>query len=138
MASEFPDIPHHMRRVYRRFQQWRSAHTGRLPIPERLWRAAVELAREHGVFRTSKVLRLEYGKLKQLVEAASPAVKRRVVKTRAAFRPAPGGKRRRSAVPRRASSIAPPAFVELLTPRSGSLPGAVVELEGPHPLRRRR
>ena len=57
MASELPDIPHNMRRVYRRFQQWRSAHTGRLRIPERLWAAAVGLAREHGVFRTSKVLR---------------------------------------------------------------------------------
>ena len=131
MADEFPDIPHNLRRVYRRFQQWRSAHTGRLPIPERLWRAAVELAREHGVFRTSKVLRLEYGKLKQLVEAASPAVKRRVVKTRAALRPAPGGKRRRSAVPRRARSIAPPTFLELLAPRAGNSPECRVELEGP-------
>lgn len=72
MANEIPDIPHNMRRVYERFQQWRSVHTGvRLPIPERLWRAAVDVAGEHGVCRKSKVLRLEYGKLKGLVEAGS-------------------------------------------------------------------
>ena len=99
MASEFPDIPHTMRRVYRRFERWRSAHTGRLPIPERLWAAAAELAREHGAFRTSKVLRLEYGKLKQLVEAAS-----RTTKARAALGAVPGGERRRSAVLRRGRS----------------------------------
>jgi hypothetical protein len=131
MASEFLDIPHNMRRIYRRFERWRSAHTGRLPIPERLWTAAVGLAREHGVFRTAKVLRLEYGKLKQLVEGASRAVKRRAAKAPAALRQAPGGERRRSAVPRRARSIAPPAFVELITPRAGSSPECRVELEGP-------
>jgi hypothetical protein len=43
MTSEFPDIPHNMREVCRRFERWRSAHTGRL------WAAAAELAREHGV-----------------------------------------------------------------------------------------
>ena len=49
MAQESPDIPHNMRKIYRRFERWRSAHTARLPIPERLWAVAVELAREHGV-----------------------------------------------------------------------------------------
>jgi hypothetical protein len=33
MANELPVIPHNMRKVQRRFEQWRSAHTGRLPIP---------------------------------------------------------------------------------------------------------
>jgi hypothetical protein len=35
MARESPDIPHSMRKVFRRFERWRSAHTARLPIPER-------------------------------------------------------------------------------------------------------
>jgi len=118
MVSELPDIPHNMRKVQRRFEQWRSAHTGRLPIPERLWRAATELAREHGVFHTSKVLHLEYGKLKQLLEAASLAVRRPV-------------KRAPRSRARRARSIAPPAFVELIAPRPGSSPECRVELEGP-------
>jgi hypothetical protein len=72
MATERADIPHGMRRVYRRFERWRSAHTGRLPIPEPLWAVAAEVAREHGVFHTAKVLRLEYGKLKRMVPAARP------------------------------------------------------------------
>jgi hypothetical protein len=75
MASELSDIPHNMRRLYRRFERWRNAHTGRLPIPDCLWAAATELARQHGVFAAAKALRLEYGKLKQLAEATVSALK---------------------------------------------------------------
>jgi hypothetical protein len=119
MANELrPDIPDGMRKVQLRFEQWRSAHTGRLPIPERLWWAATELAREHGVFHTAKALHLDYGKLKQLLEAASPGVK---------------GQVKRAPVSRwgRARSTAPPTFVELRAPRSGSFLECRVELEGP-------
>jgi len=35
-----------------------------------LWASAAAVAREHGVFRTAKILRLEYGKLKRMAEAA--------------------------------------------------------------------
>jgi hypothetical protein len=59
-----PDIPNKIQKVSRRFERWRSRHSGRLPIPRRLWAAAVELAREHGVFHTAKALHLEYAKLK--------------------------------------------------------------------------
>jgi len=111
------EIPNNMRKVYRRFQRWRSLHTGRLPIPEPLWAAAAEVAREQGVFPTAKALRLEYGKLKQRVEAAGPAAKRQVAKA-----PAAGP---------RLARPAPPAFVELIAPRANSFPAGVVELEGP-------
>jgi len=118
MARESPDIPNSMRKVCRRFERWRSAHTGhRLPIPKRLWAAAAELAREHGVFPTAKALRLEYGKLKQLVEAAGP-----VARSRGAKAPA--------AAPRRARSTAPSAFVELLTSPAAGLAECLIELEG--------
>jgi len=119
MANEIPDIPPDIQRLYRRFERWRSAHTGRLPIPERLWTAAAELARKHGVSPTAKALHLEYGRLKERAEAAGPAAKRRSVKVRT---------RVRRRVP---SATSPPTFVELMAPRSGSLPSAVVELEGP-------
>lgn len=69
MASEFPDIPHNMRKVCRRFERWRRAHTGRLPIPERLWASAVELALEHGLHRTARALRLDYYSLKKRLSA---------------------------------------------------------------------
>lgn len=119
MTSEIPDIPPSMRKVYRRLNRWRSARTGRLPIPERLWTAAADMAREQGVFPTAKALHLEYGKLKERAEAAGLVVKRR-------------GAKARTRVRRRArSSTSPPTFVELMAPRPGSFRGAVVELEGP-------
>jgi len=123
MASELPDIPHNMRKVYRRFERWRGARTGRLPIPKPLWAAAVELARQQGVFHTAKGLRLEYGKLKQLVEAASPVAKGRMAKA--------ASPKARATAPRRARSTAPRAFVELITPRSGGSPECRLEMEGP-------
>jgi len=117
MARQSPDIPDSMRKVCRRFERWRSAHTGRLPIPKGLWAAAVELARQHGVFPTAKALRLEYGKLKQLVEAAGP-----VARSKGAKAPA--------AAPRRARSTAPPTFVELLSSPAAGLAECLIELEG--------
>ncbi|HEV2690171.1 MAG TPA: hypothetical protein VGV35_16550 [Bryobacteraceae bacterium] len=118
MTREIPVIPPNMLKVYQRLKRWRGSHTGRLPIPERLWTAATKLAREHGIFHTAKVLRLEYGKLKQLVEAANPVEKRQV-------------KRMPLSRSRRARPIAPPAFVELIAPRPGSSHECRVELEGP-------
>ena len=107
MPREVADVPDGMRRVYGQFSRWRKAHTGRLPIPDALWASAAELAREHGVFRTAKVLRLEYGKLKRLA-GASKSVARK------------GARRRES----------PPSFLELLTPGArGS--ECLIELEGP-------
>lgn len=77
-----------MQRVYRRFERWRRSHRGRLPIPEALWESAAEVAREHGVCRTAKTLRLEHNKLKRMVESAKPAV-RRVRRVRRAPTPQP-------------------------------------------------
>lgn len=118
MANEIPDIPPKMQKVYRRLRRWRSSHARRVPIPESLWAAAGELAREHGINPTAKALHLEYGKLKQRAEVGMPTVKKRVAK-------APAD------VPRRARRSTSPTFVELMAPPPGSVPGAVVELEGP-------
>ena len=68
-------VPAGMLRLCRRFECWRKGHKGRLPIPEQLWASAAQAAREHGVFRTAKVLRLEYSKLKRMVEASRPSPK---------------------------------------------------------------
>src|SRR5579863_9942869 len=115
MASEIPDIPIAMRKVYRRLNRWRSSHARRVPLPDSLWAAAGELAREHGINRTAKALHLEYGKLRARAEGVGAAKQRRVKVPSAAVRRAP--------------LTAPPRFVELMAPRSGSLAGAVVELE---------
>ena len=73
------EIPDGMRRVCRRFERWRKGHEARLPVPEGLWASAAQAARKHGVFRTAKVLRLEYGKLKRMMESAAPSPKRTAV-----------------------------------------------------------
>jgi len=117
MANEIPEISPDMRKIYLRLRRWRSSHARRVPLPDSLWAAAGELAREHGINRTAKALHLEYGKLKQRAEAVGAAKQRGVKATSAAVRRAP--------------SIASPRFVELMAPRLGTLPGAVVELEGP-------
>jgi hypothetical protein len=95
------ELPANMQRVCRRFELWRKSHRGRLPIPERLWASAAAVAREHGVFRTAKVLRLEYGKLKRLAEAAD-----------------------------RSPQPTPTAFLELM-PQGVGAPDCLIELESP-------
>ena len=99
------EVPTGMRRIYRRLERWRGSHQGRLPIPEALWAAAAELAREHGVGRTAQILHLEHGKLKRMVKSAAPVV-------------------RRAAVP-------PAGFLELVAPQAVGVTECVIELEGP-------
>ena len=104
MASKEPfEVPVGMRRVCRRFERWRKGHKARLPIPEALWAAAAEAAREHGVFRVSKALHLEYGKLKRMVETG-PALAQ--------------------------TAMAPTTFMELMPSQAVSLAECLIELEG--------
>ena len=63
------EIPAGLKEARERFEQWRSSHTGRRPIPESLWVLASELARQHGVFRTAQVL----GRLQQAQAAHANA-----------------------------------------------------------------
>jgi hypothetical protein len=116
-ANQDPNIPHDMKKIHRRFVQWRSSHTGRLPIPEPMWTAAAEVARKCGINETAKVLHLEYGKLKEKTLALK---KGEVVE------------RCRTTVPGRTrKQPGPPAFVELFAPPSlGSSLECRVELEG--------
>jgi hypothetical protein len=88
--------------VRARFEQWRQIRQGKAAIPDELWAAAMDVARRNGVNRTAAALRLDGGKLKRLMVAA-------------------GG------VPEK---VAPPAFVELISPRPQSLPECTIELEG--------
>jgi hypothetical protein len=104
MAATAPVIPIEMSKVYRRLERWRSSSTGRRPIPASLWASAADLARQHGVNRTAQALRLEYNKLKEMVDSTSPVARRRAVK---------------------------PAFVELLPASVTSSAEATIEVEGP-------
>jgi hypothetical protein len=85
-----------------RFEQWRSSRSRKSPIPDELWKLAIDAARQQGVNRTAQQLRLDAGKLKRLLVANSP---------------------RRSKTRRR------PRFVELIAPVTAATPGCVIEFE---------
>jgi hypothetical protein len=103
MTAAEAEVPVAMRRVYRRLERWRKQRTGRERIPEALWAAAAELAREHGVNPVSRVLRLEFNHLKRLAESSGPTVRKRRVM---------------------------PAFVELMAPQTAVAPTCIIEVEG--------
>ncbi len=54
-----------------RFDLWRKTRKHGSPIPEMLWASAVELAREHGLHRTARALRLNYYSLKERLSAVA-------------------------------------------------------------------
>jgi len=83
MANEIPDIPPDMRKVYLRLRRWRSSHARRVPLPDSLWAAAGELARQHGINRTAKALHLEFGELKERAEALGPDDSKKILEAKA-------------------------------------------------------
>ena len=88
--------------VQARFEDWRRKRQGRTAIPDELWSAASQLARRHGVNRVAAALRLDGGKLKRRMTVSGPTSKRTV----------------------------PPAFVELIAPRTSGVVECTIELEG--------
>jgi len=59
--------------VRRRFEQWRRTRSGRSPIPEPLWDAAVKMAGAYGLHRTAKALRVNYYSLKKRMDREATA-----------------------------------------------------------------
>lgn len=94
----------------KQIERWRQTGAKRSAMPNALWGAAAELAREHGVYAAARALRLSYGSLRTRTEAAGDT--------------------------RRARTASPPprvTFVELPTamlPASADSSGAVVEVVG--------
>ena len=88
--------------VRTQFEEWRSGRAGKSPIPDELWSAAIQAARQEGVNRTAQQLHLDAGKLKRLLIVA-------------------GDRERRA--PRK------PRFVELIAPAAASIPGCLIEFE---------
>jgi hypothetical protein len=103
MAAAETEVPVAMRKVYRRLERWRKQRTGRARIPEALWAAAGELAREHGVNPVSRVLGLEFNHLKRITESGRQTMRRRRVMS---------------------------AFAELIAPQPAVAPTCIIELEG--------
>lgn len=58
-------IPEAIVQLQRQFDQFRNTRPVRTKLPEPLWQAAVELAREHGIYSVAHPLRLDYVGLKK-------------------------------------------------------------------------
>ena len=85
-----------------RFEEWRSSRSRKSPIPDELWKLAIDAARQQGVNRAAQQLRLDAGKRKRCLVAADP---------------------RRPKAPRQ------PRFVELIAPATTVSPECVIEFE---------
>ena len=57
--------------LQRRLAELRSTRPHRTKLPEAVWQAAVELAREHGVYSVAHPLGLDYTQLKKRLEGAA-------------------------------------------------------------------
>jgi len=96
-----PLIPEPIVQLQRRLDQLRSAQPRRTKLPESLWHAAVELARQHGVYFVAHPLRLDYM----------------------------GLKKRLGGVPSPRRKAAKPAFVELVAPHPATLEEYIIEFD---------
>ena len=101
MNRESTPIPEPVARLQRQLEQFRTNQSGRTKLPESLWQAAVELARQHGVYPVAYPLRLDYTRLKKRLGGA-PTSRRKATK---------------------------PAFVELAAPPRAQLDECVIEFE---------
>ena len=98
--SKLP-IPEPITQLQRQLDQFRSSQSQRTKLPESLWQAAVELARQHGVYAVAHPLRLDYMGLKKRL-GEPPSHRRKVPRA---------------------------AFVELITPPPATLEECVIEFE---------
>ena len=65
-------IPEPIAQLQRQLEEHRRMRPGRAKLPESIWGAAAELAREHGVYAVAQPLRLDYmGLKKRLGEVAN-------------------------------------------------------------------
>lgn len=73
-AKKGAAVPVRLKQVCRQFERWRKTKKGHTLIPDPLWEAAVQLAREHGVFRISRTLSLNHTDLKKRVDAGARTI----------------------------------------------------------------
>src|SRR5215471_16790948 len=79
-------IPEPVAQLQQELNQWRSTNRPRTRLPEPFWNAAVELARQYGIYQTANPLRLDYvGLKKRLVGLQNTQRKPRAKRTKAAF-----------------------------------------------------
>ncbi len=94
-------IPEPIAQLQLQLDQFRSTQPRRTKLPESLWQAAVELARQHGLYPVSHPLRLDYTGLKKRLEG----------------------------VPRARQKAPKPTFVELIAPPPAPPEECIIEFE---------
>ena len=94
-------IPGPIEQLQRQLDEFRSTQPHRRKLPETLWQATVQLARQYGLYSVAHPLRLDYVGLKKRLGGAST--------------------RRRKATK--------PAFVELIGPNRAQLEECVIDFE---------
>ena len=94
-------LPEPILQLQRQLDEIRSTRPHRTKLPETLWQAAVELARQHGVYSVAHPLRLDYTGLKKRLDGV-PDLKKKSAK---------------------------PAFVELITSHPVTMAECVIEFE---------
>ena len=94
-------IPEPIVQLQRQLDEFRSTQPHRTKLPETLWQAAVELARQHGLYSVAHPLRLDYM----------------------------GLKKRLGGVPDLQKKAAKPAFVELVAAHPATVAECVIEFE---------
>ena len=65
-----PDLPRQAETLRKRIERWRATRKRISPMPKELWAAAADLAKDHGVLRIARALRVDFGALKKRVKAA--------------------------------------------------------------------
>jgi hypothetical protein len=93
--------PERILHLQRQLEEFRSCQSGRTKLPESLWQAAVELARQYGIYSVAHPLRLDYM----------------------------GLKKRLGAIPAQRRKAAGPGFVEVVAARPAALEWCVIEFE---------
>jgi hypothetical protein len=105
-------IPEPIMQLQRQLDEFRSRHATRTKLPEPLWHAAVELARQHGVYAVAHPLRMDYMGLKRRMDGShSPQPK-------TTQPPARGHTK--------------PEFVELVARHPATIDEFVIEFESSH------
>ena len=56
-----------------RLAEWRKDHSRRAPLPDDVWKVAVELARRHGLYCTARSLPIDYVGLRKRLNGTVPA-----------------------------------------------------------------
>jgi len=69
--------PEPILRLQKQLDDFRASHRVRTRLPDSLWQAATELARQYGVYAVAHPLRLDHTGLSQRVHPSSPAPKTR-------------------------------------------------------------